>query len=290
MDDDLLRFDFANPSAVGAEELARIEAEVNEKILEGEPVRSTTMPLAEARKSGAMMLFGEKYPDVVRMVSIGEFSKELCGGTHLDNAAKIGLMKIIGEESVAAGTRRITALTGRAALDTSAACTAALGRTAAALRVAPDEVPERVEADGQGVEAGEEALGRGRRKPRAPASMRLLAGAAKLGGVNVVVAEAAGGPQVLRQLIDQLRRKAAPVAVMLGARQDEGKVMLVAGLSRDLVDRGLDAVAWVRVAAALVGGSGGGRSDMAQAGGKTPEKLAEALATARAEIEKLLGG
>ena len=145
MDDDLLRFDFANPAAVSAEELARIESEINEKILAGEPVQWTTMPLAEARKSGAMMLFGEKYPDVVRMVSIGSFSKELCGGTHLDNAGKIGLVKIIGEESVAAGTRRITALTGRAALDYVRRLHAALSRTAGVLRVAPEEVPERVE-------------------------------------------------------------------------------------------------------------------------------------------------
>ena len=110
-----------------------------------------------------------------------------------------------------------------------------------------------------------------------------------MAGVTVVIAETAGGPQVLRQLIDQLR-KSAPIAVLLGARQDEGKVMLVAGFSRDLVDRGLDAVAWVRTAAALVGGSGGGRPDMAQAGGKNPEKLADALGAAQADIEKMLGG
>ena len=105
-----------------------------------------------------------------------------------------------------------------------------------------------------------------------------------------MIAEVPGGPQVLRQLIDQLRRKAAPVAVMLGSRQDEGKVMLAAGLSRDLVEHGLDAVAWVRGAAETVGGSGGGRPDMAQAGGKHPDKLPAALEIARTDIEKLLGG
>ncbi|MGO8689142.1 MAG: alanine--tRNA ligase [Thermoguttaceae bacterium] len=290
VDEDLLRFDFANPGAVGAEELSRIEAEVNEKILEGEAVRSTVMPLAEARRSGAMMLFGEKYPDLVRMVSIGEFSKELCGGTHLDNAAKIGLLKIIGEESVAAGTRRITALTGRAAMDYLRREHAALVRTAAALRITPDEVPERVEALAKELKQAKKQAAAGGAKAEGAGVDGLLSGAVKLGGVNVVVAETSGGPQVLRQLIDQLRRKAAPIAVLLGAPQDEGKVMLVAGLSRDLVERGLDAVAWVRSAASLVGGTGGGRADMAQAGGKTPEKLSEALAAARAEIEKLLGG
>ncbi len=117
VDDDWLRFDFANPSAVGEEELVRIESEVNDKILAGEPIGWTTLPLAEARRSGAMMLFGEKYPDLVRMVSAGGFSKELCGGTHLTNTALIGIFKIISEESVAAGTRRITALTGRRAME-----------------------------------------------------------------------------------------------------------------------------------------------------------------------------
>ncbi len=290
VDDDLLRFDFANPSAVGAEALARIESEVNDKILEGEPVRSTVMPLAEARKSGAMMLFGEKYPDMVRMVSIGSFSKELCGGTHLDNAAKIGLLKIVGEESVAAGTRRITALTGRSALDYLRRTHGALARTAAALHVPPEEVPERVELMAKELKQAKKLSAAGAKKAEGAGVEGLLAAATKVAGTTVVIAETTGGPQVLRQLIDQLRRKSAPIAVMLGARQDEGKVMLVAGFSRDLVDRGLDAVAWVRTAAALVGGSGGGRADMAQAGGKNPEKMAEALAAAQADIEKLLRG
>ena len=287
VDNDLLRFDFANPSAVTGEQLIAIENEVNEKILAGEPVGSTTMPLAEARKSGAMMLFGEKYPDVVRMVSIGSFSKELCGGTHLDNAGKIGLLKIIGEESVAAGTRRITALTGRGALEYVRRLHAALSHTASALRVAPDEVPGRVKAMAKELRQLKKQAAAGV-KPDGVGVEQLLAAADELGGVKVVIAEAAGGPQVLRQLIDQLRRKAAPIAIMLGSRQDEDKVLLVAGFSRDLVERGLDAVAWVRNAAALVGGGGGGRADMAQAGGKHPEKLAEALDTARVDLEKLL--
>ena len=162
VDEDLLRFDFANPSAPSAEDLARIETEVNEKILAGEPICGTTMPLAEARKSGAMMLFGEKYPDIVRMVSIGSFSKELCGGTHLDNAAKIGLLAITGEESVAAGTRRITALTGRAALGYVRRLHSALGRTAGLLRVGLDDVPERVEAIAKELRQLKKIDGRGR--------------------------------------------------------------------------------------------------------------------------------
>ncbi len=146
VDQDLLRFDFANPAAVSSDDLARIENEVNDKILAGDPIGCVNLPLAEARTAGATMLFGEKYPDVVRMVTIGDFSKELCGGTHLDSSGQVGLLKIIGEESVAAGTRRITALTGRAALENIRHTQAALSRAAAALKVPLDEVPDRVEA------------------------------------------------------------------------------------------------------------------------------------------------
>ena len=113
MDEDWLRFDFANPSALSEDQLLRVENEVNERILAAAPIGCANLPLAEARQAGAMMLFGEKYPDVVRVVSVGDFSKELCGGTHLANSAEAGIFKIVGEESVAAGTRRITALTGR---------------------------------------------------------------------------------------------------------------------------------------------------------------------------------
>jgi alanyl-tRNA synthetase len=288
VDDDWLRFDFANPSAVGEEELVSIENEVNDKILAGEPIGSTNLPLAEARQSGAMMLFGEKYPDLVRMVAAGDFSKELCGGTHLTNTALVGIFKIIGEESVAAGTRRITALTGRRAMESIQRVQTLLRRAGAALRVPPDELPERVEALAKEIRQLRKQAAAGP-KTGAASVDQLIADAADVGGVKVVIAEVPGGPNELRQLIDQLRRKAAPVAVLLAnAQEEEKKVTLIAGLSRDLVDRGLDAVKWVRAVSALVDGGGGGRPDMAQAGGKLPDKLPEALAAAREEIEKLL--
>ena len=290
VDDDLLRFDFANPAAVTHEELSQIEDVVNEKIWAGQPVRSVNMPLAEARKAGAMMLFGEKYPDVVRMVAMGEFSKELCGGTHLDNTGQVGLMKIIGEESVAAGTRRITAVTGRAALEYIRRDHTALQRTAALLRIAGEDVPQRVEAITKELRQLKKQAAAGP-KGEAMGVDQLLVNAVEVAGVRIVVAEIPGGtPQSLRELIDQLRRKAAPVAVLLGTRQDEAKVMLVAGLSRDLVERGLDAVEWIRSAASLVGGGGGGRPDLAQAGGKIPDKLPEAIEAGRQDMEKRLAG
>ena len=290
VDDDLLRFDFANTSGLSPEELERVESEVNVKITEGTPICSTNVSLAEARKAGAMMLFGEKYPDVVRLVSMGDFSQELCGGTHLENTGQVGLLKIIGEESVAAGTRRITALTGRAALESVRRTQAALSRAAAVLKVPPEEVPERAEALAKEVRQLKKQLAAG------PATAgrsvdQLLRDATEINGTKVVIAEVPGaGAPELRQLIDQLRRKAAPVAVLLGNRQEEEKkVMLIAGLSRDLVERGLDAVKWVRAAADVVGGSGGGRPDLAQAGGKLPGKLPEAFEAARAGIAQMLG-
>ena len=288
VDDDVLRFDFSNPSAVSTEDLQTIEDEVNAKILDGEPIRWENLPLADARKAGAIMLFGEKYPDVVRMVSMGRFSKELCGGTHLENTAQIGLLKIVSEESVAAGTRRITALTGTAALEHLRRQEAALARTAAVLKIPGEEVPDRVEALVKEVrrlkkQAAAGALAEG------VTPEKLLEDATETGGVKIVAAEIPGaGATVLRQVIDQLRRKAAPIAVMLGSRQDDDKVMLVAGLSRDLVERGLDAVAWIRDAASVVRGGGGGRPDMAQAGGKLPDRLPEALETARITIRDML--
>jgi alanyl-tRNA synthetase len=288
VDDDWLRFDFSNPAAVTEEEMIRIENEVNAKILAGNPVGCASLPLADARKAGAMMLFGEKYPDVVRMVSMGDFSKELCGGTHLTNTALVGIFKITGEESVAAGTRRITALTGKGAMESIRRVQTVLRRAAGSLKVPPEELPERIEALAKEIRNLKKQAAAG---PKGgPTLEQMIADAAEVGGVKVVIAEVPGGPNDLRQLIDQLRRKISPVAVMLGNRQEEEKkVTLIAGLSRDLVERGLDAVAWVRVASALVEGGGGGRPDMAQAGGKLPDKLPEALKTARKEIEKLLG-
>ena len=289
VDFDLLRFDFTNPAAVSPEQLAAIEADVNTLAATSAKISWRTMPLAQARETGAMMLFGEKYPDIVRMVSIGEFSKELCGGTHLDNSGQVGLFKITGEESVASGTRRITALTGTAALEHVRQHEAALAEAAAVLRVSLSEVPHRVAALAKELRDLKKQLAS---TPRAGAvtAERLLAEAGDIGGVKIVVAEAAGADaNVMRQLIDQLRKTASPVAVLLGAAVD-GKVTLVAGISRDLEQRGLNAGAWIRGAAEVVGGRGGGKPDMAQAGGKHPEKLAEALAAARKDIELLLKG
>jgi alanyl-tRNA synthetase len=287
---DWLSFDFNYDEALSSEQIAAIETEVNARVLDSAPVQWTLMPKEEAQKLGAMMLFGEKYPDTVRVVSMGEFSKELCGGTHLDNTAQTGFLKIVGEESVAKGIRRITALTGMAAVARAQRDEGLLRRMAGSLRTAVEELPDRVDALSKQVR---DLQKKASAAPKAEGLGidQLVANAAEVQGVKIVAADVPGGtPQSMRDLIDQLRRKAAPVAVMLGTKQEEGKVMLIAGLSRDLVDRGLDSVQWIRDAAALVGGKGGGRPDMAQAGGKLAEKLSDALELGRREIEKRLAG
>jgi alanyl-tRNA synthetase len=199
------------------------------------------------------------------------------------------LFKIIGEESVSSGTRRITALTGSAALERVREHERVLAETAGLLRVPVAEVPTRVAAMAKELR---DLKKQATAAPRAGGvtADQLLAGAVEMAGVKVVVAETPGGDaNTMRQLIDQLRKAASPVAVLLGAGADD-KVTLVAGISRDLQQRGLNAGEWIRSAAEVVGGRGGGKPDMAQAGGKHPEKLDAALEAARQSLPQLLKG
>ena len=289
VDADWLRFDFTNPKAIPADVLAAIEMEVNACVTQGDDVTCVDMTLPEAREAGAVMLFGEKYPDVVRVVSMGDYSKELCGGTHLTSTGQIGLFKIIGEESVSAGTRRITALTGAGAVAHVQKSEAILAQLASGLKVPAADLPDRVESMTKEIRELKKKAAAGAASGTLSID-KLLGDVVEIAGVKVIAAEVPGAdPNVLRQLIDQLRRKVSPVAVMLASKQDDKKVMLVAGLSRDLVEKGGDAVAWVKAAAVKVQGGGGGRPDMAQAGGKKPEGIPEALAEAKKAAESLLG-
>jgi alanyl-tRNA synthetase len=353
VDDDWLRFDFTNLSPVSTEQLAAVSATVNERIKAAAPVRWETVPLAEARAQGAMMLFGEKYPDPVRMVSMGEFSRELCGGTHLTNTSQVELFEILGEEGISAGTRRITALTGSKAAEHVRQTSLAVSKAASLLAVTPlalpqaagalatrsrelkkhltagtapgkhkarrpgpetaaqpsyDElrqaiaeagrllsvaplaVPERIAALQAEVAALEKQLAE--REAAGPLSGEVLLQAAEqVAGVTVVVSEVPGiEANLMRQLIDQVRSKASPSAVLLASRQGDDKVTLVAGVSKDLEARKISAGEWIRPVAKAVGGGGGGRPDMAQAGGKQPAKLPEALQIARDKIRQMIGG
>jgi alanyl-tRNA synthetase len=287
---DRLRFDFANPEAVGRERLRAIEDLVNHTVLSGAPVSWSLMPIERARAQGAMALFGEKYPDIVRVVQMGDFSRELCGGTHLESVGQVGLFKIVGEESVAAGVRRITALTGRAALDYVREEEEILAEAAATLRVPPGQVGQRIAGLLEEIKALKKQAGA--KRPEAGPGVsadELLAGAREIAGAAVVVrAVGAATPDEMRQWIDVLRRKREKRLAVLLASAAEGKVQLIAGLSRDLVEAGLHAGNWLKEVAPIVGGGGGGKADMAQAGGKLPDRIPNALEQAVKSIRAKL--
>jgi alanyl-tRNA synthetase len=284
---DRLRFDFANPDAVGRGRLCAIEEAVNLRVLEAAPVSWSHMPIDQARSNGAMALFGEKYPDIVRVVQMGDYSRELCGGTHLDSVGQVGLFKIIGEESVAAGTRRITALVGKAALEFVRQEEEILADLAGVLRVPSGQVSERVNALLEEVKTLKKQVSQRRPETGARVSAdELLAASQTVAGATLVIQAVENvSPDEMRQLIDVLRRKQVTgLAVMLISAID-GKVQLVAGLSKDLIDRGLHAGNWLKQVAPVVGGGGGGKPDMAQAGGKLPDKVNAALEQAVQSIK-----
>ncbi|MBC8353085.1 MAG: alanine--tRNA ligase [Planctomycetes bacterium] len=353
VDEDWLRFDFTNLAPVGVEQLQTIERDSIERVAAAQPIAAQTLPLSEAREQGAMMLFGEKYPDPVRMVSMGEFSKELCGGTHLDNTSEVGAFEIISEEGVSAGTRRVIALTGEKAKQHAEQTEATLTKAAKLLSVDVAVVPEAIHDLAQEVRDLKKQLASGAKKtsgnsksssankaatsipsyaemkaalresarqlnvapldvPDRVSAMQkdivdlsaqleqmadsgdlsadaLLEKAEVISDTKMIVAETAGAnPNLMRQLIDQLRKKGGSNAIFLATAVSDSKVVLVAGISRDLVERGLSAGDWVKEVAPVVGGGGGGKSDLAQAGGKDPAKLGEALDTATATMRKLL--
>ena len=257
---DKLRFDFSHPQALTAEERGRVEEIVNRAVFENRPVRAFLTPIDEARKLGAMMLFGEKYGDVVRVVEVDGFSRELCGGSHVRTTAEIGLFAILSEGSVGSGVRRIEAVTS--------------GEAYALLRGRAHETDElRAELERARKEA--------KQTPKAAAGPEVVdERRSKAGDVEVIVMEISEStPDALLELSDTLRQRHAPAAVVLGTRED-GRVHLVVSLDRSLEERGLDAVQVVRQAAEVVGGGGGGRPTLARAGGKDPEKLGDALAKA----------
>ena len=287
---DKLRFDFTHGTGLTEQELRDVEDMVNGWVLEDQPVRALTTTLDEARRLGAMALFGEKYGDVVRMVEVGDgsFSRELCGGTHVRFTAEVGLFKITAETSSAANVRRIEALTGPAAVALVRRHDQALALAAQELRVQPEQVPEQVaelRARVRDLERGNRAGGAG--APSVDVD-QLLSEAYEVDGARVLVsAVSVADGKALLPILDRLKGKLGEAAIVLGAAA-KGRVDLVVAVSPALVKRGLRADELVGVAAAVVGGGGGGRDTMARAGGKDPEKLPEALGVARETIESAL--
>jgi alanyl-tRNA synthetase len=264
---DKLRFDFTHPQALTAEERERVERLVNEKVFEAIPVRTFVTPIEEARKLGAMMLFGEKYGSEVRVVEIDGFSRELCGGTHVRSTAEIGPFVILSEGSVGSGARRIEAVTAGEGWAHLHGRARELDDVRAELEQARREAkrPKRAEAQAGDVEPEVEVLG----------------------STNVIVMEVQDlGAQALLDLSDRFKQRSAPAAIVLGSRED-GTANLVVNFDQTVAER-LSAGDLVKEIAPLVGGGGGGRPTMARAGGKDPENLPAALSRARELIAAAL--
>ncbi len=339
VENDILRFDFSCMDSIPTKTLDSIEQLSNARIHDAVDVSADILPLAEARTRGAMMLFGEKYPDPVRMVSIGQFSKELCGGIHVSNSNDIGVFEIISEDSTSANTRRIQALTGDKAKGHQDRVRQSVEQLASILESTTGGIPDAVrelqaevkelkkqlssgkKSGGQADEASQsnsnpddyyeirailkkvaatlnvslfdvESRVKGLINERTELEQQLeelesaeildadglIQSGETIEGVLVIVKNLPGANSgLMRQLIDSVRKKTEPVALFLAAPQGAGKCVLVAGISRGLVDRGISAGAWVKQIAPVVGGGGGGKPDLAQAGGKNPEKIDQAL-------------
>jgi alanyl-tRNA synthetase len=276
---DRLRFDFTHFSQVPSDTLERIEELVNRRIRANVPTHIEEMEAEAAFKTGAMALFEEKYGDRVRVISLADFSKELCGGTHTGRTGNIGLFKIVSESSVAAGVRRIEAVTGQVALEAVQATTRNLHESAQLLKEKPEALGQRISkllVDVKGLEREIEQL-----KGRLSAASAAGVGAEvqSIGGVSVLVKRVeADSPAALRELLDRFKDRIRSGVMVLGSVSN-GKVLLIAGVTPDLTKR-FHAGHLIKQVSAVVGGSGGGRPDMAQAGGTQPQNLDAALAQA----------
>ena len=283
---DKLRFDFTHGERLSAQQVDAVEELVNDWVVASRPVRAIETTRDEAERLGAMALFGEKYGDWVRMVEVEEVSRELCGGTHVASTAEIGLFHVIHETSSAANVRRIEAVTGPVGIDEFRRRTGELRELAALLRVPEAEV---VPAVHKLTEQLKEAAKRPRGSDRELAES-IVAGAEEIAGIRVVAAQADVPDQkTLLELSDRVKQTLGDSAVVLGTAAD-GRVHLIANFSPAAVERGAKAGDVVRAAAQVAGGGGGGRDTMAQAGGRDPEKLPDALAAARVAIDKALAG
>ncbi|HEX7640180.1 MAG TPA: alanine--tRNA ligase [Burkholderiaceae bacterium] len=276
------RFDFAHTGPLSEDEIRRIEAIVNAEVLANAAANAAVMPIDEAQKTGAMMLFGEKYGDQVRVLTIGS-SKELCGGTHVERTGDIGLFKIVAESGVAAGIRRVEAVTGANALAYLQSLEHTVDEVAGALKATPDEVPARLASVLEHVRALEKEVEKLKGKLASAQGDELLSQAVDVKGLKVLAARLDGADaKTLRETMDKLKDKLKSAAIVLAA-VDGGKVQIAAGVTADATGR-VKAGELVNHVAQQVGGKGGGKPDMAMAGGTQPAKLGEALASVQAWV------
>jgi alanyl-tRNA synthetase len=299
---DYLRFDFTYPKAPSAKQLKKVEDLVREKIAADLPVTCLVMPKDQAQKLGAMALFGEKYGNEVRVVAIGAenkdglgeaFSREFCGGTHVDRIGSIGGFKIIKEESISAGVRRITALTGSGLAGFLEQRSEIIDELSETLKVPAEKLLGRVERlikDNKKLAKELKSAARQAGSDTMAEAKQLLEKCEKVGGTSVIIGRlSATSVEQAREAIDMLKKKAKSAAVVLSFA-DNDKVTLLAGMTNDLVKKGLKAGVLVKAIAPIVDGGGGGRPQMAQAGGKNPEKIKDALDKAAELIKENLGG
>ena len=283
---DRTRFDFSHGQPLSDEEIREIEALVNAEVLANAEAQAQVMALDDAQKSGAMMLFGEKYGETVRVLSIGS-SKELCGGTHVQRTGDIGLFKIVAESGVAAGVRRVEAITGANALSYTQNLEGTLKGVAALLKATPHDVPARVAAAQDQIRALEKEIASLKGKLASSQGDELVAQAADIKGVKVLAATLEGADAAtLRNTMDQLKNKLKTAAIVLAA-VDGGKVQLAAGVTADTTSK-VKAGELVNFVAQQVGGKGGGKPDMAMAGGTDAAALPQALAGVQAWVAERL--
>ena len=284
-----LRFDFTNFSPVSAEELEKVESLVNEEILKNVPVTIEEMALKDAKEKGAMALFGEKYGDRVRVVSVGDFSCELCGGSHVTNTAAIGSFRILSETGTGTGVRRIEAVTGAAALQKAKADEAVIRNLASVLKVKADDVTVKVGHLLKQLKDTEKELQQLKKDAALSDLDAILASREDINGVPVIAASAqADSMDSLRELADTVLDKSGSGVVLLAAVSGD-KVQFVCKVDKGDTKKGLHAGKIIKAAAQAAGGNGGGRPDMAQAGGKQPEQIDAALRAGKDMVKSLLG-
>jgi alanyl-tRNA synthetase len=287
---DRLRFDFNCPRALTAEEVQQIEEQVNTWIAEAHMATVETLPIEEAKQRGAIAMFGEKYGAEVRVIDFPGVSMELCGGTHVSNTAEIGLFKIISETGVASGIRRIEAVAGPAVLDYLNVRDAVVRDLSERFKVKPEAVPDRITSLQSELKASQKALEALKSELAVLKSDQLVNEAETVGDLKVLVAEMAGvAPEALKTAAERLLQKLGEGAVVLGSVPEAGKVSLVAAFSPAVMEQKLQAGKFIGAIAKLCGGGGGGRPNLAQAGGRDASKLPDALETAKQQLLEALG-